>query len=181
MYSFYNLFLYLFDLYARLIYICNVIKLKYIRTDQYIYFKITNIFSKYNNLNVTNNFLMKKQFEFPSNEIFCFEWIFDNIKYKQYLYNNTLQYLVPYTFYNMRHKRPDHKIIAGILTNNITNQLENCTSDIKQIAGPNQNFFKDIYQVHSKDIFGYDNISLQIITTKSTYVFDLTKDNILEL
>ena len=68
-----------------------------------------------------------------------------------------------------------------MLTNNETKEITNITTLIKQIAGPFQNFYKGIYTITSKDIFGIQNKNLQLITSKSSYNFDLSKDNILEL
>ena len=107
--------------------------------------------------------------------------IFDNCKYKQYLNNKTVQFLVPYSIHTLRTKSSDFKIIACILTNNENKEVTNITTFIKQIAGPFQNFYMGIYTIRSKDIFGIQNKNLQLVTSKSSYNFDLSKDNILEL
>ena len=171
--------IYIVDFYAHIIFILNRFKIKFFPHND-IFFQISNVFCISNNINTTNQFISNK-LDVRSDDIYCFEWIFDNVKYKQYLNKETLKYLVPYSIYTLRNKLPDCKIIGCLLTKNKTNEIDNVTNFIKEIAGPFQNFHKGIYQIYTKDIFGYQNTNLQIRTTKSVYNFDLSKDNLLEL
>jgi len=179
--TFHQFCLFVFDIYAKIIYYFNCIIFNYFLTEKYIFFKIVNVYCKSHKLQITDKFISNKNFKILNNEVYCFEWIFDNIKYIQYLHDTTLQYLVPYTIHNLRNDQVYNKIIACLTTDNITKNIQNITLFLKQIAGPKQDFYKGIYQIHTKDVFGLVNKHLQITTTKQYICFDLTKDNILEL
>ena len=177
---FYAIIKYIIDIYAIFIVYFHEFKTQYINNEKHVFFECSNVICINNNENITKQFICNK-FEFLDNKIYSFEWIFDNLIYKQYLNRNTLKYLVPYSIYNLRNQSPEHKIIACLLKDNETNEISNITNIIKQVAGPSQNFYRGIYKIYSKDIFRFQNKNLQIITTKSSYNFDLSKDNILEL
>lgn len=181
MIDFSKIILCILHIYAKIIYSLHNVKSVFY-TKKYTIFDISNVYCISNNKNIKYDFVTKKLKTLsPINDIYCFEWVFDNITYKQYLCQNTLHYLVPYTFNDMRNPVCDHKIIACILHHNNTQKVENITMHIRQIAGPKQNFYKNIYNIHTRDIFGIKDSNLQIITTKAKYDFDLSKDNILEL
>ena len=174
----FQVFSFIFEYYARFICYINFIKQKYSR-ESHIFFKVNDVYN--NQINITNNFLENKYTNLLENKVFCFEWTIDNVMYKQYLNGNTLKFFVPYTFFEIRNMTPDNKIIAALLTNNETKEVENITSFVKEIAGPKQNFYKDFYNVCTKDVFDLQDCNLQIITTNKSCYFDLSKDNILEL
>lgn len=181
MYILYRLFVHLFDLYAQIIVFFQTFTRKYLVGDSYTFFQISKVYCPSSTLNFTYNFNKNINFDYVYDGVLCFEWTFDNINYKQYLSKESFQFLAPYSIFNMRYKSPDNKIIACLITNKDTNEIENLTSTIKQMAGPKQNFFKGLYNIHTIDIFGLQNKILQIITTNTTCYFDLSKDNILEL
>lgn len=171
---------YCFHIYAQIILFFQELKSKYFNKCNYIFFQVLNVYCISNKTDVTQQFI-SNTIDIVDNDIYCFEWIFDNSRYIQYLQKQSLQHLVPYSIYTLRTKSQDFKIIACILTNNYTKEVSNITKFIKKIAGPFQNFYKGIYEIHSKDIFGLQNKNIQLITSKSSYNFDLSKDNILEL
>ena len=177
----YNFFIYIFDIYCEISYCFNEIKKKYITKKTNIFFELSNVCCTTSKEDVTNIFLSNNKIDFSHNKIYCFDWIFDNKIYKQFLNEYTIHNLFPYTFFSIRNTIQEHKIISALITDNNTNNIYNKTKYIKMIAGPKQNFFNDIYQIHSDDIFGLQSKTLQIVTIKKTYIFDLSKDNVLEL
>ena len=127
---------YIFHIYAHII--CFISS--FLNKKKHIFFQILNVSCISNKGNLTENFVTNK-FDLTHDEVYSFEWMFDNVKFIQYLNKNTLQYLVPYSFYNMRCQPPDNKIIGTIVTHNETKEIENITPFMKQIAGPKQNFY----------------------------------------
>ena len=110
------------------------------------------------------------------------EWMFNNSTYITYFTKKNINHFLPYTLFNLYCAEPRNKFIACLLTDNITNEIENCTTLIKQLAGPYQNFYNDIpIEIHSQHIWGITNKTLTIITLKDKHTFNLEKDNILTI
>ena len=172
-------FLYWLDYFSHIVYFMNKLKSFFSLSSTFTCFKILKVYSR--NSDVTKHFLKNIPLDFSHCNTLCFEWIFDNTIYKQYLNKSTLKHFFPYTFYDMRNHTPDCKIIAALVTDNTSQIIVNETRLFKQIAGPKQNFFKDVYQINTKDIFGLQDKKLQLITSKSSLTFDLLKENVLEL
>jgi len=158
------------------------------------------IFIKQAESNLTNVLLVKYVFKYSNNtcidlianfaieakltsdEYIKCHWVFNNNSYITFFTNANIKYFLPYTIFNLYFAKPENKIIAGFITDNKTKEIENCTSFLKQLAGPYQNFYSNVpIDLHTKHIWGIHNKTLQIITLKNKFSFDLEKDNILTI
>lgn len=115
----------------------------------------------------------------------CITWALNSIQYINYYKNTELNMFPPYSFEDIRSPNKNEKIMVALLIDNIDKNkpMMNITNIIKQYAGPKENFYNDIdnYEVNTEDIFGTCKKTLQIITSKKTYNFDLQKNNIIQL
>ena len=108
-------------------------------------------------------------------------WILKNKNYTSFFKKDRLEFFPHYNLDTMLNFTPEHKIFASFLHSNKSN-IENVTAFIQELAGPMQNFYSDTeYIINTKDIFGLCDKVLSIITINNKFVFDLSKNNLLNL
>ena len=176
-----SIVLFIFDLYARII--CSFVefKKKYIQRDiRAPFFQIDSVVNAFDD--ITDYYMFNGSFDLDRYSKSVLSWSVKNTQYKFLLSKDSADLFPPYSFHALKHCIPENKIVTAYIQNADDNSLENVGKLIKQIAGPKQNFYRDVGLLFkTSDLWGTCNKTLSVVTTKTTKTFDLSKDNVLEL
>lgn len=171
----YSFLQFVLNIYSHIIYYFNYIY------NIYFNHKVTDIFQIHS---ISNN--NTKKYLHDSNcdirELYKEKiyWSIDGNNYIFPIKKDTVYFFPPYSFQEMRCCIKDNKILTAFIKSE--NQFENVTQYIKSLAGPKQNFYKDLsFNINTFDIFPQCKKTLYIMTDKKQFDFDLSKDNIIEL
>jgi len=139
------------------------------------FFKLLNVYDNKND-DITESF--KLSMHICDSQKIKVIWIFHNEKFINMFDNTSIKHFPPYNFIDCKTKTS--KIVAGLLVNRKTKDIETVTSTIKQYAGPKHNFYSDIdYVVNTKDIYGICDKLLVIIFSDRKQMYDLNNNHIL--
>lgn len=172
---------FLFQVYTRIVFFFTQLYKDYFEEEKRESFFIVNSVVC-NNENITDYYIYKNTFDFKKYTQSLIDWKVNGKMYTFYLTEKSAEYFPPYSFHSLKSCLPENRIVTALIVDNSDKSIENVSKLIKQIAGPKQNFYKDLdYSIKCSDIWDFCDKTLTITTTTQTKQFDLSKDNILEL
>ena len=174
-----NIIHFLFEVYTRFICFCLQIHKAYLQ-NRLPFFHIDSVL--YKDDDITSYYMYNRSFDLSKYSKSILSWSVHGVQYKFLLSQDSADNFPPYSYHEMRHCTPENKIVTAFIQDSDGNIVDNVGKLIKQMAGPKQNFYKDLgLQLKTGDMWCIGDKTLSIVTSKCTKTYDLSKDNILEL